>query len=439
MQTNPNLSQTAAKTIDPQNWSTFQKIAFRFFFVFFIVYVFINPNGIIPNANGFVEFYLHPLVVFIPWLAKHLLHTTIRVDAYENDSGDRAFDYLVYLLVIIVAAVACIIWSVTGRKTRNYNKLLYWVYVVVRYYAGFTMLTYGGVKVIKLQFAAPNPMRLLEPVGNLSPFVLAWTYMGHSVGFNYFAGIAEITCGMLMFWRRTTTLGAIMGFVVAGNIVAINYCFDVPVKLLSTTLTLMFTFLLVKDSRRLLNVLITNRTALPADLSPHRFKAKWKNITLTTLKYVLIIYVITGTTYQLLQADKYYGDNSKKPPLYGIYNVQYFIRNKDTLLPLTTDTSRWRTLMINKFDNGAIKTMNDTVKYYAIKDDSVKHLLIVHTFADTLHKFTFKYTVAKPDILLLKGTWQKDSVKVKLVKYDLKKFTLLNRDFHWINEHGFAR
>jgi len=301
------------------------------------------------------------------------------------------------------------------------------------------MLTYGGVKVIKLQFAGPTPMRLLEPVGDLSPFSLAWTYMGHSVGFNYFAGIAEVSCGLLMFWRRTTTLGAIMGFVIAGNIVAINYCFDVPVKLLSTTLTLMFAFLLVKDSRRLINVLIINKTALPADLSPHRFRARWKNVTLTTVKYVLIAFVIIGDAYSFIDAGTKYGDNSKKPSLYGVYNVQYYISNKDTVPPLTTDTNRWSKLMINKFDNGAIKLMNDTVKDFAIKQDSVKHLLKINSYADTLHKYELKYTVVKPNILVLNGVWKKDSIQVKLIKRDFKSFTLLNRGFHFVNESVYAK
>ena len=428
-----------AITPEPQEWSALSKIAFRFFFVFFVLYVILQPNGIIPFSDAINEWYLHPMVLFIPWLAKHLLHLKVVVFSYESGSGDRAFDYLVYLLIFIVSAIATAIWSVTGRLTNNYNKLYYWLCVVVRYYAGITMLTYGGVKVIKLQFADPTPMRLLEPVGDLSPFSLAWTYMGHSVGFNYFAGIAELTCGFLMFWRRTTTLGAVIGFVVAGNIVAINYCFDVCVKLLATNLTFMFLFLMVKDSGRLINVFLANKTAPPADLSPHRFKARWKNITLNTVKYVLLVYVVAGDAYNFLNAEKKYGDNSKKPPLYGIYNVQYFIRNKDTLPPLTTDTIRWGKLMINKYDDGAVKLMNDTVKYYSIKCDSVKHLLKINSYTDTLHKFDLNYTLDKSGGLTLKGVWKKAWVEVKLAKYDMKKFTLINRGFHWVNENAYSK
>ncbi len=424
---------------EPQQWSAQRKFVFRFFFVFFVLYVIFQPNGVIPFSDAVNEFYLHPVVLFIPWLAKHLLHLKVVAFSYESGSGDRAFDYLVYLLIFIISVFSAAIWSVTGRSAKNYDKLYYWLCVVVRYYAGITMLTYGGVKVIKLQFAAPTPMRLLEPVGDLSPFSLAWTYMGHSVGFNYFAGIAELTCGFLMFWRRTTTLGAVIGFVVAGNIVAINYCFDVCVKLLATTLTFMFLFLMVKDSKRLINVFLANKTAAPADLSPHRFNARWKNVTLTTFKYLALVHVVFGDAYVFINAGKKYGDNSKKPPLYGIYNVQYFIRNKDTLPPLTTDTNRWGKLMIDKYDDGAVKLMNDTVKYYAIKCDSVKHLLKINTYTDTLHKFTLKYSLVKPGVLTLKGVWKKDSIQVTLVKYDMEKFTLLNRGFHWVNESAYAK
>ncbi|MES2376370.1 MAG: hypothetical protein V4553_07320 [Bacteroidota bacterium] len=426
-------------TIESADWSTLQKIGFRFFFVFFVLYVILEPNGIVPFSDDLSESYLHPLVIAVPWMAKHWLHISITVNSYGSGSGDRTFDWLIYGSVVIIATFSCAIWSLVGRKARNYNKMLYWLCTIIRYYAGMTMLRYGGAKVIKLQFAGPNPMRLMEPVGELSPFSLAWTYMGHSVAFNYFAGLAEVACGMLMFWRRTTTLGAVMGFVIAGNIVAINYCFDVPVKLLSTTLTIMFAFLLATDSRRLINVFITNKTALPANYSPHRFNVQWKNVTLTTTKYIVIGFVLLANIYNFTSAGKMYGDDSKKPQLYGIYNVQYFIINNDTLQPLITDTVRWRKLMFDKFNNGAVKMMNDSLKYYVIKQDSVKHTLKINTFADTAHKMLFSYRIIKRDTLILKGSWKKDSLKVKLIRYDYKNFTLLNRGFHFVNESVYSK
>jgi hypothetical protein len=301
------------------------------------------------------------------------------------------------------------------------------------------MVTYGSIKIIKLQFPSPSLGRLLQPLGTMSPMGLAWTYMGYSTGFNYFTGIAELSAGLLLFFRKTTTLGAIMGLVVAGNIMAINYCFDVPVKLLSTFLVLMCLFLLIRETPRLINFFFKNKEAQPSNLSPHQFKTKWKNITLCVIKYVLIVYIVLGDFISAVQASHQYGDKAKKPPLYGIYNVVTFVRNKDTLPPLTTDTVRWSKLIISYEGGVQIKFMNDTMRYYASAIDTVKRKMVINAYGDTLHKFHFTYTLLKPDMMLLKGNWKKDSVLMQLHQQDVNNFPLIKRGFHWVNEFPFNR
>jgi hypothetical protein len=425
-------------TAEPINWSISQKIAFRFFAIFFFLYIFFNPNGVIPGFYGIYSFYIgffHKLMV---WIARHILHLAKPITVFTNGSGDTTYDYLIILFMAVVAAASTIVWSVIDRRERNYNKLFYWVTVIVRFYIAITMVAYGSFKIIKLQFPYPSPVRLLEPVGNMSPMGLAWTYVGYSTGFNYFTGFAELACGLLLFFRRTTIAGALLGVVVAGNIMAINYCYDVPVKLLSTTLVAMCIFLLAKDTRRLINFFFLNRAALPANLSPHRFNKKWKNITAATIKYLLIAYVVTGTFDDAIETAKGYGDKAKKPPFFGIYNVQTFVRGHDTLPPLTTDTTRWSKLIISN-GGAATKLMNDSVKLYNFKVDTVKHTFTMNTYADTLHKFKLTYSSIKPGIILLKGVWKKDTVQIWLTNYDLNNFLLNRRGFHWINEHPFNK
>ncbi|MDB4873398.1 MAG: hypothetical protein JWL97_4402, partial [Gemmatimonadales bacterium] len=280
---------------------------------------------------------------------------------------------------------------------------------------------------------------LIEPVGNMSPMGLAWTYMGYSVGFNYFTGFAELITGLLLFFRKTTTLGAIVGFVVAGNIMAINYCFDVPVKLLSTFLVLMCLFLMIKDTTRLINFFFRNREALPSNLSPHRFKAKWKNITLTVIKYLLIAFALISNFDNAISIAKQYGDNAKKPPLYGIYSVESFVKNKNTLPPLTTDTTRWSKFWITYAGGITIKLMNDSTKFYPATMDTVKHQIVVNNAADTVRVYTLNYTFEKPDIMILKGNWMQDSIAIRMHKLNPKNFPLLKRGFHWVNEFPFNK
>jgi hypothetical protein len=427
-------------TTEPVNWSTTQKIAFRFFLVFFILYIFFNPNGVIPFSDNLYNIYITPFHTIVPWLAKHVLHMAKPITIFTNGSGDTTYDYLVILFIAILSAIAATVWSVTGRKTKNYNKLLYWLTVILRYYVGITMVEYGCVKIIKLQFPSPSLGKLIEPLGNMSPMGLAWNYLGYSTGFNYFAGFAEVSVGLLLFFRRTTILGAIMGLVVAGNIMAVNYCFDVPVKLLSTFLVIMCLFILIRDNTRLINFFFKNKDALPSNLSPHRFKARWKNITLTAIKYILLIYVIWGDMSDAVKGSTEYGAYAKKAPLYGLYNVESFVRNKDTLPPLTTDTVRWNKLIVSQYaGNASIKLMNDSTKYYSFVPDTVKHKIVVNTYADTLHKFTFTYKMIKPDMMLLSGKWKQDSLHIRLHKLDANNFFLLKRGFHWVNEYPMNR
>src|ERR1700761_3391405 len=238
---------STAATIEPTDWTTAQKITFRFFFIFFTLFILLDPNGVLPLSDKFSWIYLQPLHLFIPWLGAHVLHLQNPITVFTNGSGDTTYDFLVLLFKAVTAAIGAAIWSVTGRSTRNYNKMYYWLCVIVRYYLAITMVIYGGIKVVKLQFPTPSLGRLAEPVGNMSPMGLEWTYMGYSTGFNFFTGMAELTCGLLLFFRRTITLGAILGVVVTSNIVAINFFYDVPVKLVSSILLLMCIFLVFRD------------------------------------------------------------------------------------------------------------------------------------------------------------------------------------------------
>lgn len=423
---------------EPVYWSAPRKIACRFFLVFFVLYVFLNPNGVLPKVDDLYEYYIQPFHSLMVWVAAHILHLAKPVTEFTGGSGDTTYDYLILLFITFMAALSAITWSVIDRKARNYNKLFYWLTVIVRYYVAITMVVYGGVKVIKLQFPDPSPDRLLQPLGTMSPMGLAWTYMGYSTGFNYFTGLAELSCGLLLFFRKTATLGAVIGLVVAGNIMAINYCFDVPVKLLATMLVIMSIFLLSKDAIRLINFFFLNKPAEPANLGPHKFKARWKNITLCVIKYVLIIYTVAGNFVSDIQAMSIYGTKAPKPPLYGVYNVQSFMRYKDTIAPLNTDTSRWNKFTISYAGGAKVKMMNDSIKRYNFVIDTVKHTMVMNTYADTVHKTYFTYQLKK-DTLLIVSTFPKDSLHIRMLKYPMDKFLLINRGFHWVNEKPFNK
>ena len=103
---------------------------------------------------------------------------------------------------------------------------------------------------------------------------------------------AAVLGGMLLFLRRTTTLGAMVCLAVLSNIVALNYCYDVPVKLYSTNLLLMAVILLAPDARRVLGLLVLNRPAEPADLSAPGFQNRKLRIAAVVLQVLFVGYIV---------------------------------------------------------------------------------------------------------------------------------------------------
>lgn len=425
-------------SITPVKWSTGKKIVFRFFFFFFISYIFFNPNGVFPGIDYLFELYIQPFHQLIPWIGKNILHLSSPITIFTNGSGDTTYDYVTILFLTVMAVAGCLIWTLLDRKRENYNTLYYWLTVFIRYYAAFTMLAYGSYKIFKLQFPYPYLGRLLQPYGESSPMGLAWTFMGQSSGYNYFTGFAEVFAGVFLLFRRTTTLGAVLTFAVMGNVMAMNYAYDIPVKLLSTVVVIMAIFLMAKDCQRLINFFILNKSADKSDTSRPVFRKKWLRVGVLTFKVLLIAYAFTVTFWNAYQAEIQYV-KAPKPPLYGIYYVESFIKNGDTLPKLKTDTTQWNRMVVDWPGSVAIKMINDSTEWYSFKPDTAKKNITMSQWADTSKKYTLAYSFPEKDILLMKGRWVDDSVSVRMKVYDLKKFLLTNRGFHWINERPLNR
>ncbi|AXY76528.1 hypothetical protein D3H65_22125 [Paraflavitalea soli] len=418
-------------------WSLGQKVAIRFFFLFFVLYIFFNPNGVFPGIDTLFGIYIEPFHKLIPWIGKHILHLSYDITVFTNGSGDTTYDYVVIFFIFLLSLVGCLIWSVLDRQRASYNQLYYWLTVMVRYYAAFTMLTYGFVKVFKLQFPSPSLNRLIQPYGDSSPMGLAWTFMGYSKGYNYFTGFAEVLGGLLLLFRRTATAGAIVTVLVMGNVMAMNYSFDIPVKLLSTTVVVMCLFLLGKDMVRLINFFILNKPAEAGKTAAPFIRKKWLRISLLSFKVLLVGYTLVMVVYGSYSALGQYGDAAPKPPLYGIYDVKTFIRNNDTIPPLKTDATRWNRLVVNYQGNAMLKMITDSTEWIAFEPDTVAKKIIV--YEDTAHKAAFTYTWPEKDLLEMKGRWKSDSLVIRMQQFDLNKFKLVSRGYNWINEYPYNR
>jgi hypothetical protein len=420
------------------NWESYKKISFRFFFIFLVAFIFINNNGAFFYNHLLVYYPTQLLYKFIPWFADHILHYTYDHTIFTNGSGDTTYDYLVVLVLCLTAVLGTIIWSVLDRKRPNYNQLYYWLIALVRFYLAFTLIMYGSIKVIQLQFPLPSLTRLLQPFGNASPMGLAWTFLGFSPGYNLFMGIIEIMAVLLLF-RKTMVAGAIFALAASAHVMSMNYFFDVPVKILSTTLVAMCLFILAPYLITIGRFLLFNGTQQLRPLEAPVMKKRWQFITLRVFKYIFIIWTIALFSYSAYNSQYQYGKKAPRPALYGIYNVEQYILNGKEVPPLATDKNRWKQLIIEYNDFAKVKTMNDSALSMNVLYEAKKKSLQMRSLGADSSKYTFHYQFKNDSTMIVSGSRNQDSLQIVFRKYNLKNFRLTNRGFHWVNERPFNR
>lgn len=431
-----------------QNWTPIQKIAFRFFCCFFLIYIFPFPLGSFPFINEIIsvskkisEWYGAPFQAYndmwhaiIPWVGKNILSIKTPITIFTNGSGDTTYDYVLLLTHFCLAILACTLWSLLDRKRKSYSRAYYWLRVIIRYYLGAVMLGYGFAKVFHLQMSFPYLSQLVQPFGDKSPMGLAWSFFGYSKGYSAFTGWSEVIGGFLLFFRRTTLLGSVVVALVMLNVAVINYCFDVPVKLYSSMLFLMAVFLLAPDIKRLLNVFVFHRPVLPRAFLP-MLSSKRMRIVRLLMKTLFIASVLFSNINDSLTSQKTYGDQRKLPPLHGIYNTETVVRNNDTLLPLLTDSTQWKQLIVQREGYAQVRMMNDSLKRYEFTVNDTTKTIMAVLGSDT-SRLSYK---TDSSLLSLWGRMGKDSVYMRMRKYDVQKFRLVNRGFNWINEYPYNR
>ncbi|WP_207431014.1 hypothetical protein [Sabulibacter ruber] len=400
------------------------KVLFRFSVVYFLLYIIGIQFSSLWNP-------------VVDWLAAHVLHLDSPVTIKPNGSGDTTYNYVQVFGILLLALLGTGIWSVLDHKRPHYDKLLYWLLVLVRYTLAAAMIRYGFAKIFKTQFPFTPPYGLLQPLGDSSPMGLVWKFMGYSTGYNYFTGIAEALAGVFLFFRRTATFGALLSLTVLANIVALNFFFDVPVKLYSTHLLLMAFVIAAPDLKRIYTFFFLRKPVQSLSIDPF-YEKKWMKHTHFWVKLIFIAFLGYTTVVNGYLLQKRYGDQAPKHPLYGAYVVETFIRNGDTLAPLTTDTTRWKALAVNHEKFLTAQLMNDSLWHLQVKFDSTLHTFSWWAEKDTM-KNTLQYVQQNKDYVVLTGRIEQDSVKMHLRKLDLQQFRLLSRGFHWVNEYPYNR
>ena len=431
-------SEEAAESITAPAapWSLGRRVGFRFLFSVFWLDVFPFPL-LLPGTHKLVA----PLVTvwqeWVVWAGTRLLGFP-EFTHVQTGSGDTTYDWIDLLVTITTAVVATGIWSVLDRRRPHYRRLAHWLVVAVRYYLAFVLLGYGFAKLIKTQFPFPGIRRLLTPYGDSSPMGLVWTFMGFSMPYNVFTGLGEVVGSLLLLYRRTTTLGALVVIGVMSNVAMLNYSYDIPVKLFSTQLLILAFALVALDGRRLLALFVQGRAVPAVVLEPHFRQQRWRRLALA-VKLLMIGLVLHQNVSSRLEMYGQWGDGRDKPDLYGLWDVERFAVDGEESPPLLTDPVRWQNVIVEWEGYLTVRGMDGSFHSFTVVLDDESETATLARTRDRETTFLWHWERPDDDTLRLCGELDDQEIEVDLKHRPLDDFLLVGRGFHWVSERPFNR
>ncbi|MEM7246043.1 MAG: DCC1-like thiol-disulfide oxidoreductase family protein [Acidobacteriota bacterium] len=258
----------------------------------------------------------------VGWLGRLLTGET---PSFEfTGSGDGLASYLGVLLDLIIAGVIATAWWLWRRATPISMRTADACRLLVRYYLAWLMLSYGLSKVFPLQFSEMGPDRMMQTHGDSSPMGLLWTFMGASMGYQMFAGAAEVLGALLLLFRRTALLGALVVAAVMANVFAMNMFFDVPVKLYSFHYLLLALLLALPDVPRLVGFFVANVPVAARDHRPFWHASPQWCRSLGIAKVVLVTALLWANIDSRLDRMRTWGPWAEKSDLRGTYRAESF-------------------------------------------------------------------------------------------------------------------
>jgi hypothetical protein len=398
-----SLLATEATTIAP-DWSLPARLAYRFAASYFAI--FWVPTVLFRSLDVLIAGWLgvSPDLMNVPF----------------SGSGDKTVDWVHALTVLTLAVLATVVWSVLDRKRREYTTALAWTRLALRYWLALVVMGYGLAKVFPMQFQPPTDVRLAQRFGDFSPMGLLWSFMGASMGYTIFSGTMEVLGALLLLFRRTALIGALISAAVMTNVFALNMFYDVPVKLYSFHLLAMALVIAAPDLGLLFRFAVLQKpTDPPSPAGPAFSKRNWRIVSWAGKGIMLAL-----VSLQVRGAYTRYPATARvaQHPLTGTYRVDGF--------------AGWQQVVVKNAESMRVTRDNGTISTYRVVLNDRQSRLQLGDPDNPMGLLSFH--IAGEEVTL-EGDFLGEPARIHLVRSPEKDFLLLRRGFHWINELPFNR
>jgi len=357
----------------------------------------------------------------IHYIAIHLFNIEHN---YQEISSDSSSMYILILILFCTSLLLSVIVFYNKKWKQNSQKINSFFLTTICYYLALMLFKYGIDKVFKSQFYLPEPNILYTPLGYLDKDILFWSTMGTSYSYNIFMGAIQLLSALLLLVKRTRVIGLLLSCGIFTHIIAINFSFDISVKLYSIFLLMISLLILSPNFYRLYKIFILNR-ATRLTLSSTSFSIFNHSFRKGFLKTFVILFILLEALFPYLESENFNDDYANRPFLHGAYAVE---GNLET--PYLSNRPRPNIQRFFIHRNGYIifQDNNNLMTDYRLTIDN-KHFILTD-YSLNQQKLTYQYS-EKDKTLTLQGIYQGVRHQIKGKVLDWKSLPVMRNKFHW--------
>jgi len=426
-------------------WKGYEKTALRFFFIYFILQT-------IP-----LDWKYYKGIFSINWL--DLRYGDIFfITRYFPSFGSATGSFLDWIIIAAVAAIGAAIWTKKEKPGTDYSILYYWLRTILRYRLAIGIIGYAFIKFFPLQAPFPSISNLNTSYGDFTDWKIFSLSLGIVPGYESFLGGVELLAGILLFFRRTASTGALIILVFTGNVFISNLAYEGGEYVYSFYLISLALFVFAYDAQRIYNLISLGKPTVPNLFKP--IFPGWQENARIAVKITLIfffVFIYGFKSYRGYKTDPYQFPAAKGlKGTSGIYNVSEFRLNGKTFPYSVTDSTRWKDVVFEKWATISIRSNRPVIldstnyeqisrkdkdrnyefagsggrHYYSYKADTINHVLILQNKNSNYKGDKLVLSYSRPDsitIILSGVNTAKDSIYVLLNKIDKKYPVKLGR------------
>ncbi len=364
------------------------------------------------------------------WTGQHVFHLYgVAATFHPTGSGDTALAWIGLVITIAISLLAAIVWTAISEASNQhsgYKSLHQWLRLGMRFVLAAVLMSYGFDKVFPLQFPNVTGERLSVTYANSTPMGLLWRFMGASALYRIFGGLAEVIPGLLLMFRRTTTLAALGAAAVMLNVVVLNFAYDVPVKLYSSELLIMSLFLLLPDLGPMWRFFVRRQDArLPAGTVPLP-ERRALSIAAQCLQVLTIGYILYTSGFTAWKTW-----HNGRTPLSGAWTVQ--------VAGGALKAENWSSLYTSGADALHVAS-GPQGQWLAVKIDPAAQSVTIfgdahdESATEKAPAGTLRWTPEHDGAMQLTGTWHGQPASLSLRKVSPNS-KLETRGFHLVQEY----